>query len=608
MYTDSINIKVVEKKQIYFIDQYWWNQTNSKTFLKLYDNPNGTGSVGNGGYGTLMSDVDDTFYLTVGKVSSIEIDIHGATHGQFFRVKDDLTTYNTAKTEIFSLDNFENYNAAVLETSPKWDNSENGNQKAKVTFENYDENYHRQLHIVGLGSEENAWHHTVDNKFNYDASTKTYSLENVNLEYHDEFLFKEVHSHDQESPFNKLIKFNHVKDKILNTDIALTSSDATNDNFKVGHAAAGVYDITINAEGKINFTKVGENFDLEIRGRILGDENRWSNNPILPTSRNDNIFFFNDIKLQENDRFKVFASDYDDFEYNFKKVTEKPNYFVAKDSSDKPDILLTDFDGVFDITVDIKADSVIITEVSKEHVCREFTTKVTQATCTTDGYTTYTCKSCGDSHTEDIVKAGGHNYTEKLVQPTCTEDGYTLHTCTSCGDSYKTDTVSKKGHNYEKTEHKADCQNEGYTTYKCTVCNYSYNGDKVNKLDCSFNKTAPFACEYNCGHHDTNYIFLKPSGNWKADSAKFAAYFFGNSGEIWIMMTKISDDYYYVKLPNNYDSIIFCRMNATGKTGWDNKWNQTGDLKASGNQGKCYQVKEGTWDKGGGTWNATWQD
>ena len=54
---------------------------------------------------------------------------------------------------------------------------------------------------------------------------------------------------------------------------------------------------------------------------------------------------------------------------------------------------------------------------------------VTKPTCTTSGYTTYTCH-CGDSYTADKVAALGHNYI-------CTEDGDCLiYTCSNCGSTY----------------------------------------------------------------------------------------------------------------------------------------------------------------------------
>ena len=61
---------------------------------------------------------------------------------------------------------------------------------------------------------------------------------------------------------------------------------------------------------------------------------------------------------------------------------------------------------------------------------------MTSPTCTEKGYTTYTCKRCGDHYTADEVAALGHDYKAVVTAPTCTEKGYTTYTCTACGDHY----------------------------------------------------------------------------------------------------------------------------------------------------------------------------
>ena len=98
-------------------------------------------------------------------------------------------------------------------------------------------------------------------------------------------------------------------------------------------------------------------------------------------------------------------------------------------------------------------------------------------------------------------------------------------------------------------------------------------------------------------------LYLTPNSNWKVDNARFAAYFFGN-GEKWVSMTYNSDlGVYEVDVPAGYPSVIFCRMNpGAAANNWNNKWNQTADLTVPTNGTNHYTVKEGTWDKGGGTW------
>ncbi len=104
-----------------------------------------------------------------------------------------------------------------------------------------------------------------------------------------------------------------------------------------------------------------------------------------------------------------------------------------------------------------------------------------------------------------------------------------------------------------------------------------------------------------------NILYLKPNANWKKDNARFAAYFWG-SGDKWVsMVDSDSDGIYEVNIPEGYDygcNVIFCRMNPnTTANNWNNKWNQTSDLKAPTDGKNLYTVKENTWDKGGGTWS-----
>ena len=100
-------------------------------------------------------------------------------------------------------------------------------------------------------------------------------------------------------------------------------------------------------------------------------------------------------------------------------------------------------------------------------------------------------------------------------------------------------------------------------------------------------------------------FYLTPSANWNQSNARFAVYFFGN-GEAWVSMTKVAgeNNLYEVTSPNKvYKNLIFCRMNpGAAANNWNNKWNQTSDLTYDGTKNH-YTVKEGTWDKGGGTWS-----
>lgn len=103
---------------------------------------------------------------------------------------------------------------------------------------------------------------------------------------------------------------------------------------------------------------------------------------------------------------------------------------------------------------------------------------------------------------------------------------------------------------------------------------------------------------------DGTQVYLKPNSNWLDSNARFAIYYFGN-GDGWASMTDSNGDgIYEAVVPAGYANVIFCRMNpSTTANNWNNKWNQTADLKAPTDGKNLYTVKDGTWDKGGGTWS-----
>ena len=103
----------------------------------------------------------------------------------------------------------------------------------------------------------------------------------------------------------------------------------------------------------------------------------------------------------------------------------------------------------------------------------------TDATCTTNGKTVYTCSTCGHSY-EDAIPALGHNEISHDAQaPTCTEKGWDAYvTCSRC--EYTTyGEIAAKGHKYNKEVTAPTCTEDGYTTYTC-ACGDSYISDYVD--------------------------------------------------------------------------------------------------------------------------------
>ena len=94
-------------------------------------------------------------------------------------------------------------------------------------------------------------------------------------------------------------------------------------------------------------------------------------------------------------------------------------------------------------------------------------------------------------------------------------------------------------------------------------------------------------------------LYLKPNANWLTDNARFAVYYWNDGGSAWLDLTDENEDgYYAVEFPDGYSNLIFCRMNpGTTVNNWDNKWNQTSDLKITDGF-NCYAINNDSWDAG----------
>lgn len=99
--------------------------------------------------------------------------------------------------------------------------------------------------------------------------------------------------------------------------------------------------------------------------------------------------------------------------------------------------------------------------------------KVTEAaTCKKEGTKTYTCKNCGETKTESILKTE-HQWDNGKVtkEATCKEEGSKTYTCSICGDA-KTEAIPKKDHTWDegKVTKKATCTEDGLKVYRCKNC------------------------------------------------------------------------------------------------------------------------------------------
>ena len=78
------------------------------------------------------------------------------------------------------------------------------------------------------------------------------------------------------------------------------------------------------------------------------------------------------------------------------------------------------------------------------------------ATCETNGKTAvYGCTRCDKTEGGEVIEATGHKYESVVTDPTCETAGYTTYTC-ACGDTYTTDEVAALGHDMQKTANQID--------------------------------------------------------------------------------------------------------------------------------------------------------
>jgi len=153
-------------------------------------------------------------------------------------------------------------------------------------------------------------------------------------------------------------------------------------------------------------------------------------------------------------------------------------------------------------TADGSYDSVIYCSVCNAEVSREaktigklghnYSTEWTvdlEPTCMEKGSKSHHCSRCSDKADVTEIAANGHNYEAVVTAPTCTTKGYTTYTC-YCGDTYTDNEVPATGHSYsiawEQNDthhwHKATCEHTSEisekiehdygTDYICDTCGY----------------------------------------------------------------------------------------------------------------------------------------
>ena len=96
------------------------------------------------------------------------------------------------------------------------------------------------------------------------------------------------------------------------------------------------------------------------------------------------------------------------------------------------------------------------------------------ATCTEPGYTgDEVCTVCGETvRAGEEIPALGHDYEFVVTAPTCTEQGFTTHTCKRCGESFVDTYTPLTEHSWDEGSVTLEPTEtaEGVRTFTCTVC------------------------------------------------------------------------------------------------------------------------------------------
>ena len=147
---------------------------------------------------------------------------------------------------------------------------------------------------------------------------------------------------------------------------------------------------------------------------------------------------------------------------------------------------------------------------------------VTEPTCTSQGYTTYTCSRCQDSYVDLYTDMVDHDFElESKTESTCTEKGIEHYVCKNC-DAENTFEFDALGHNYSSTAVKPTCTHGGYITYTCSRCGDTYNDNFTDKLDHNFeycDTQQPTCTEEGKEHYkctacgEDNYVTIEALGH-----------------------------------------------------------------------------------------------
>lgn len=98
-----------------------------------------------------------------------------------------------------------------------------------------------------------------------------------------------------------------------------------------------------------------------------------------------------------------------------------------------------------------------------------------ESTCENEGSRHKECTLCHTVFDSETIANKGHKYTSIKTNPTCSTNGYTTYTCENCKRSYRDNVISSLGHSLGDFEiiKEASCIQNGLEVASCSNCEYS---------------------------------------------------------------------------------------------------------------------------------------
>ena len=147
---------------------------------------------------------------------------------------------------------------------------------------------------------------------------------------------------------------------------------------------------------------------------------------------------------------------------------------------------------------------------------------VVEPTCTTDGYTHYTCELCGYEFNGNYVSRWGHTIGEWIIdyEPTCTTSGRKHSECAVCGQQLENIYIASLGHNYVTiVTREVTCTTPGVLTHTCERCGSSYSTYVYSEHAYAITDQVQPTCYtdgytvYTCSKCDDFYTEVIPGGH-----------------------------------------------------------------------------------------------